>query len=310
MKRILSVAAAVIFATLFIPLIIVSLLSGTNDSPLETVSVYLNSEDRVEEMDIDEYLKCVVAAEMPADFEEEALKAQAVAARTYLKTHMLNEPPEEHKGAAVCADSAHCQAYISEAERRASWGDNANANWEKISEAVEDTGNLIMTYDGAPISAVYHSSSSGRTERAADVWGEDIPYLQSVESEGDLRSPKYKSEVRMSADDFKRIASENIEDIDWNSGLYGNISRSKAGGIVTLDVGGKSIRGTEFRKMFDLNSTNVELSGDSENIIMSVKGYGHGVGMSQYGANYFASEGEKFEEILKTYYLGVKIENW
>lgn len=315
MKRILAVVLAVLFATLFIPLIIVSLLSGTNDVPPETVSVYIKSEDRVEDMDISEYLKRVVSAEMPADFEPEALKAQAVAARTYLISRMNaaadGNSAEEHKGADVCTDSAHCQAYITEEARRETWtekGIDADEAWEKISDAVTDTDNLIMTYGGEPVSAVFHSASSGKTERAADVWGEDIPYLQSVESEGDLYSPKYASEVRMSAEDFKKIAESNIEGVSWENGFFGNIVRSGAGGIVTLDVGGVNIKGTELRRIYDLNSTNVELTETDGNIKMNVKGFGHGVGMSQYGADYMAKQGKKFDEILKSYYTGVKLE--
>ncbi|MCC8169096.1 MAG: stage II sporulation protein D [Oscillospiraceae bacterium] len=311
MKRILLVIVAVIFATLFIPFIIVSLLSGTNETA-ETVSVYIKSEDRVEEMEIDEYLTCVVAAEMPADFENEALKAQAVAARTYLYSHIEaaenGNIPEEHNGAVICTDSTHCQAYISEEERKKSWGGGADSNWKKIEKAVDGTKNQIMTYNSEPISAVFHSTSSGRTERAADVWGEDIPYLQSVESEGDLYSPKYISEVHISVDDFKRIISEKVPDADWSGELFGNISRSEAGGILTIDVGNRTIKGTEFRSILGLNSSNVEISERDGEITMSVKGYGHGVGMSQYGANYLASQGEGYEEILKTYYTGVEIE--
>lgn len=315
MKRILSVVIAVIFATLFIPLIIVSLLSGTNSPPESgTVSVYLKSEDRVEEMDINQYLKCTVAAEMPADFKTEALKAQAVAARTYLKTRMdaarNGAFAEEHKGADVCDDFAHCQAYLSEEKRRESWGDAADTNWEKISEAVEGTDALIMTYGGEPISAVFHSTSSGKTERAADVWGEDIEYLQSVSSEGDMYSPKYTSEVSISINEFMHTAEGNIEGVDWNNGLFGNIERSEAGGIITLDVGGKNISGTELRRIYGLNSTNAELRETEGNVVFSVKGYGHGVGMSQYGADYLAGQGKSYKDILKTYYKGVKIERW
>lgn len=315
MKRILSVIIAVIFATLFIPLIIVSLLSGTNSPPeSETVSVYLKSEDRIEEMDIDQYVKCTVAAEMPADFKTEALKAQAVAVRTYLKSRMDavrgGAFAEEHKGADVCDDFAHCQAYLSEEKRRESWGDAAAANWEKISAAVDGTDGLIMTYGGEPITAVFHSTSSGKTERAADVWGEDIAYLQSAPSEGDMYSPKYTSEVSISLDEFMRTGEDNIEGVDWNNGLYGNIERSEAGGIKTLDVGGVNISGTELRRIYGLNSTNAEINETDGKIVFSVKGYGHGVGMSQYGADYLAGQGKSCKEILKTYYKGVKIDKW
>jgi stage II sporulation protein D len=167
-----------------------------------------------------------------------------------------------------------------------------------------------MTYNGEPISAVFHSTSSGFTESAADVWGAEIPYLQSVESEGDLYSPKYMSEVTVSSDEFKSVVSANVQDVNWDGALFADISRSEAGGIKNITVGNQIISGTEFRKIFNLNSTNVELTERDGNIIMSVKGYGHGVGMSQYGANYLASQGENYEKILKTYYTDIEINNW
>ena len=166
-----------------------------------------------------------------------------------------------------------------------------------------------MTYNDEIISAVFHSTSSGMTESAVDVWGADVPYLQSVASTGDEESPKYHSELTLSEQEFKNIAEEKIDGVDWTNGLVSNINRSNAGGIVTIDVGGVNIKGTEFRNIFSLRSANVEISQENGNIKMSVKGFGHGVGMSQYGADYLARQGKTYEEILKTYYTGVEIEN-
>lgn len=315
MKRFIVLMLIVMFSTLLLPLAIIYLmgLGGDADIPIESgsVSVFLSDEGRTEEMDINEYLKCVVAAEMPADFEAEALKAQAVAARTYLYAHIEQAQKgniaEGHNGAAVCTDYTHCQAYMSENKRRESWGDAADANWEKVSDAVESTTGEIMTYNGETISAVFHSTSSGSTEAAADVWGSDVPYLQSVASVGDEQSPKYKSEVSMSEAEFKNIAGDKVNGIDWSKGVVTDIVRSGAGGIISLKLGGVEVKGTDFRTMFDLRSTNAEITNENGSVKMSVKGYGHGVGMSQYGANYLASQGKKYEEILKTYYTGVEI---
>lgn len=297
MKRVLITIIAVIFVTLFIPLIIVSFLSGTNEQK-PVISVYVKADDRVEEMEIDKYLAGVVAAEMPADFEKEALKAQAVAARTYLYSHISEAEKgniaESHNGAVICTDSTHCQAWTKDAQK-------------KIRQAVKDTKNQIITYNGEPISAVFHSTSPGRTESAADVWGAEVPYLQGVDSPGDIHSPKYISEVQISTEDFKKVISENIGEINWDNNLFGNIIRSQSGGIKTIDVGDHTIKGTELRRFLDLKSTNAELEEKEGNILIKVKGYGHGVGMSQYGANYFAREGMSYEEILKAYYTGVDI---
>lgn len=315
MKRFIVLMLIVLFSTLLLPLAIIYLmgLGGNADVPIESgsVSVFLSDEGRTEEMDINEYLKCVVAAEMPADFEAEALKAQAVAARTYLYSHIEQAQKgniaEGHNGAAVCTDSSHCQAYISADKRRKSWGDAADANWEKVSGAVESTTGEIMTYNGETISAVFHSTSSGSTEAAVDVWGSDVPYLQSVASVGDEQSPKYKSEVSMSEAEFKNIAEDKVDGVDWSKGVVTDIARSGAGGIISLKLGGIEVKGTDFRTIFDLRSTNVEIINENGSVKMSVKGYGHGVGMSQYGANYLASQGKKYEEILKTYYTDVEI---
>lgn len=312
MKKVIAVMLIVIFITLLLPLAVVWIIGRmeNDDIKADTVSVYLTDEEKVVDMDINEYLKCVVAAEMPADFEEEALKAQAVAARTYLYSHIEDvkrNVNEVHNGAVMCTDSTHCQAYITEEKRRESWGDGADEKWDRISCAVEETTGEIMMYEDKIISAVFHSTSSGMTESAVDVWGKDVPYLRSVDSGGDIKSPKYKSELVLGEDEFKNIASSELKGVDWSKGLVSDINRSQAGGIISISVGGVNIKGSEFRKMFSLRSTNVEITQSDGDVKMAVKGYGHGVGMSQYGANYLAMQGAEYKEILKTYYKGVDI---
>lgn len=317
MKKILVIFLGVIFVTLLLPLAVVYLLgfgmSGQDSGKgADTVRVYISDEQKTEIMDIDEYIKGVVAAEMPADFEEEALKAQAVAARTYLYSRITQfdngNISEEHPDAPVCTDYKHCQAYISKEKRFTGWGDKAEENWDKITRAVSETTGRIMTYGGEIISALFHSTSSGVTEDAADVWGSDVPYLKSVRSEGDMESPKYLSSLRISVDEYKAAAEEKLGSVDWSKPLYDNIERSGAGGIISIEIGGVKVRGVDFRTMFDLRSTNAEITEKDGCIIMSVRGYGHGVGMSQYGANYMAEQGSGYEEILKTYYTGIEIE--
>ena len=305
------IAAAV---TALIPAVVL-VKYGKYQKPLpeseETVSVYILAEDKVVEMQKSQYLKEVVSAEMPASFEFEALKAQAVAARSYLvsrqNAYKISGTPEEHKGADICTDPTHCKAWISEEKRRESWGADADKNWDKVSRAVEETKGEVITYNGEVISAVFHSTSSGKTESSKDVWGGDRPYLVSVESYGDTLSPKYKSEKEMSLDEFKKTAEKNIDGVDFSKGIIGDIARSDAGGILTVEIGGVAVKGTVFRKIYDLRSTNAEITIDKNTVKFDVKGFGHGVGMSQYGANYLASQGKNYEEILKTYYTGVEI---
>lgn len=318
MKRILTIILMILILTFLIPYFIISKFSDFYTPPGEekgetydTISVYIKDEDRVAEMDMSQYLKEVTAAEMPAEFETEALKAQATAARTYLVNRINagnKEAKEQHKGADICTDATHCKAWISEEKRRELWGEEkADEYWNKISDAVESTAGVLITYNGAPISAVFHSTSSGFTENAEDVWGGSVPYLVSVESKGEEQSPRYRSERTLSIDEFKSIAEQNIEGVDWSQGLFGDIQRSEAGGIKSIVVGGVSVKGSDFRFMYDLRSANIEITETADSVTMQVTGFGHGVGMSQYGANYLASCGMNYVDILKTYYTGVEV---
>jgi len=314
LKKILLFLLFILVITLIIPVIVYYKYGKYEQPPEESediISVYVTSEDKVVEMSKSQYLKEVVSAEMPADFHIEALKAQAVAARSYLTSRMnaykQSEKPKEHKGADICTDPTHCKAWISQEKRMESWGDSAKSNWDKISRAVDETSGQIITYNNEVISAVFHSTSSGRTENSKDVWGGDRPYLVSVESPGDLYSPKYKSEKSISVEEFKKTISNNIENVDFNKELVGEIERSEAGGIITISVGGVEIKGSKLRTLFDLRSTNINVTVTGDTVNFDVTGYGHGVGMSQYGANYLANQGTNYIDILKTYYQGVEI---
>ena len=310
MKKILAAVIYITFITVLLPMIIILISDKIyTDEKKEYISIYVSDENRVEKMNVSQYLKEVTAAEMPADFNIEALKAQAVAARTYMRYKIkAGGNPEEHKDAPLCTDYHHCKAWMSEKDRRSSWDeDKRDEYWGKISRAVDETAGQIMVYDGKPINAVFHSTSSGMTENAKDVWGGDIPYLVSVESRGDELSPKYSSEYCCTSEEFKNKIFENVQAANEESEPYSDIIRSDAGGIISICVYGAQIKGTEFRKIFDLRSTNVTLENDGSTIKMSVKGYGHGVGMSQYGANYLAGEGLGYKDILEKYYTGAQL---
>jgi len=314
MKKLLIIMLISALITVLIPLLMLS-KHGKYEPPTpeaeETISVYIVDEDKVCEMKKSQYLKEVVSAEMPATFEQEALKAQAVAARSYFdarqNAYKISGKPDCHKGADICTDFTHCKAWISEEKRRESWGKDADELWDKVSRAVDETKDEVITYNNEVISAVFHSTSSGKTENSKDVWGGDRPYLVSVDSPGDAESPKYKSEKVLSLTEFMEIAKKNIENTDFSKEIIGDIKRSDAGGILTISIGGVTVKGTKFREIFDLRSTNATITVDEKNVKFNVKGYGHGVGMSQYGANYLASQGKNYKEILTTYYTGVEI---
>lgn len=288
-----------------LPCIMINIFAPPTKQVQKTVKVYFKDEEETREMDFEEYIKGVVAAEMPANFEIEALKAQAVAARSYALHKMKGG--KEDNGADVCTDFAHCQAYITDEKARANWGENADNNFKKISQAVDETSGKIMEYDGEVVTAVFHSTSSGATESAIDVWGGDVPYLTGVKSEGEHLSPKYLSTVTVGIDVFKEKLKEENEKVDFAKPIIADVDRSESGGIKTIVLYGEKFKGTRLRSLFSLRSTNFDMSIDNENVIFNVKGNGHGVGMSQYGANYMASVGKKYDEILLTYYTGVKI---
>lgn len=314
MRRIAIFLVLTILISIGIPALFV-LNCGRYKKPLsedvELMKVYITKEDRVEEMTKGQYLREVVSAEMPASFEMEALKAQAVAARSYLTARMnaykKDGNPPEHKDADICTDPAHCKAWISETERKNLWGDEADKNWDKISRAVSETSGEVIYYGKEVVSAVFFSTSSGKTENSKDVWGGERAYLVSVESPGEENAPNFKSEKTISVDELKRVISENIEGVDFSNGVFGEIIRSDAGGIITINLGGVPVKGTLFRTMFDLKSTNVNITVENNNVHFDVTGYGHGVGMSQYGANAMARRGADYKSILTHYYQNTEV---
>jgi len=273
------------------------------------IDVYFVSEDKVVNMKTEDYIRGVLMAEMPGEFEVEALKAQAVASRTYMaQKATVSSAAQEHKGADVCTDYAHCQAYISDDEAKNKWGKNARRYLKKCKNAVDDTSGIIAVFDDEPIKAVFHSVSGGRTENASDVWGADVKYLRSVDSPGEESAPGYTSEVKIGLDEFKAKLSDSFG-IDFSEGIVGETIRSDGGKVKTIQLGNKTIKGTEMRTAFGLKSTNFDIKISGEDVVFSVRGYGHGVGMSQYGANHLAKQGKGYREILKKYYNGIEFKS-
>lgn len=279
-----------------------------------TVKVYFADTDEVKTMNLEDYIIGVVTAEMPASFNEEALKAQSVASRSYTLSKIkanknLGDTSDFHKGADICTDFKHCQAYTSKEEAYKNWGSNAPGYYKKISNAVYDTKGEILTYKGEVISAVFHSSNSGKTENSKDIWGGDYPYLASVESFGEENAPKYKTNVKISVNEFKHKLKSEYDDITFDT-LIGESTYTSGGSVDEINIGNKKIKGTAMRRIFNLYSANFKIEQLGDNIIFNVTGHGHGVGMSQYGANYMASIGKTYKEILLNYYTDVKISEY
>ena len=264
--------------------------------------------ETVETLALDEYLQGVVASEMPALFPEEALKAQAVAARTYALNRASVTPDKSHNGAMLCTNPAHCKAYKPLAVAAANWGISREQYSDKIINAVSSTDGEILLYDGKPISAVFHSASAGKTERAADVWGSDVPYLQSVESFGEQEAPAYYGTVEIPADEFKAAFEKKWSGGDFSEApdkWFKNSTRSEAGGVVSVYVGGVKLSGNQVRSLVGLRSANFTVKFKDGKLIFDTLGYGHCVGMSQYGARAMAKQGKNYREILSWYYKGI-----
>ena len=278
-----------------------------------TIKLLHKDENKIEEIDLDEYLYGVVSAEMPASFEEEALKAQAVVARTYTIYKIVNNDGK-HGEADICDDSTCCQAWISEQDRKDRWDeDEKEENWNKIVNAVNSTQGKIVTYNGEPINAFFHSNSGGTTEAPIEVWGgSGYPYLQSVATAGEDAYSQYSSEAEFTEAEFEEKIKELHSDfeIDFEDENCIKIEEYTEGNRVkTIKIGNLELSGVEVRNIFGLRSANFTVTIEDNKIKFEVIGYGHGVGMSQTGADSLAKEGKTYEEIIHHYYTGVEIED-
>lgn len=276
-----------------------------------TIKLYHAKTGEIEELPIDEYLYGVVSAEMPANYEQEALKAQAVVARTYT-LYQIMKSNGKHGEADICDDSSCCQAWISKEERLAKWEENVrDSNWDKIVKAVDSTQGEMITYQGEPIDAFFHANSGGTTETATNVWGgANFPYLQSVETAGEDTYSGYASEVELSKDELVNKLKEKHADIEINFDEQDAIKimeYTESGRVRIIKFGNIEMAGTEARTLLGLRSTNFSFEIKEDIIKFSVIGYGHGVGMSQTGADSMAKSGSNYQEIIQHFYTGVEI---
>lgn len=262
------------------------------------------------ETTLSDWLPGVVAAEMPASFEPEALKAQAVAARTYILDRAAH-PVEAHPEAAVCDDPGCCCAWISEETMRDNWGRGFRKNRARVRAAVRETAGQRLTFAGEPIRAVFHSASAGRTESSEALWG-PLPYLVSVESpETAADVPGFETEVRLTPEELRASltsAYPNIALPEDPAAWLGGLSTDESGRAAYLTIGDQTIPGAEARALFSLRSTAFTAAYSDGEFVFTVRGSGHGVGMSQYGANVMAKRGSDYEEILAHYYPGTTLE--
>lgn len=269
----------------------------------------LQPDGTVENLTLEDYLRGVLAAEMPASFHAEALKAQAVAARTYFLYQRVNAGGK-HANADLCTDPGCCQAYLTQEQAAAGWGSDAPRYLEKLAQAVADTDGLVCLYDGQPIDAVFFASAAGRTSDAQAVWGGSVPYLVSVASPEGEEVPNWRSEVTFTPEEFTSKVHAVYPDAQltgpasqWLTGL----TTDNSGAVSSLMVGGVTLTGPQVRSLLGLRSAHFVPTTTDTALTFQVTGHGHGVGMSQYGANALAAEGKSFQEILCWYYTGITV---
>ena len=333
MKKVYIVLFMLIFCTFAIPIIFTKntvsgkIANDTNETTentteeiqmidynykqYDTIKLLHADTGEIEELPLDTYLLGVVSAEMPANFEQEALNAQALVARTYT-IYSIVHSGGKHGEADICDDSGCCQAWISKEDRMARWDEaQREDNWRKIEIAVNTTAGKIITYNGEVIDAFFHSNSGGTTEAPVNVWGgTNYPYLQSVETAGEDAYSQYSSEVVLTKEEFqnKILAKHSDFTIDYSqTDCIQILEYTESGRIKTIKIGNLNLSGVEVRTLLGLRSANFEVSLDGDNIKFSVKGYGHGVGMSQTGADSMSKQGSNYEEIVKHFYTGVEI---
>lgn len=284
-------------------------LFHSKSSEAASVTVYLAKDNRLVSLPTEEYLIGVVAMEMPASYHMEALKAQAVASRTRLKAGRL-----EHVGAMACSDPAHCQGYLDVAGQQAKWGEEYSIYRGRIEAAVKETANQIITYEGKPITVLFHAVSGGHTEDAKAVFGEDVPYLKGVESGGEEGVSHFETVQTLSLSDAAKLLNAAFPNAhlnaEWLPLQILPLSYSDSGRVASLQLGDIIVSGRDMRQALGLSSTCFSVQFTDYAVTFLQKGYGHGVGMSQAGANAMAAKGGDYKTILRHYYQGTDLSNW
>ena len=287
-------------------------VSGAADDPdpaeaLDNRTVRLLAGEEILELSMEDYLTGVLLSEMPVDFSPEARKAQVVAARTFT-CRKLESP--KHTQADVCADFACCQAWTSRGDLERKYGDDFTAVWQSAQELVRESAGEVLTFGGELIDAVYFSCSGGATEAAVAVWGTDVPYLQSVESPGEEIAPRFSSQEIFAPAEFSEILRAENPDVHLTGSpetWVGETADTEGRSVETCVIGGIAFSGTKLRQLFGLNSARFTLMLKDGQFVFDVQGFGHRVGMSQYGAEGMARLGFSYRTILLYYYQGAEI---
>ncbi|RAP29639.1 hypothetical protein C2W64_03289 [Brevibacillus laterosporus] len=274
------------------------------------INVFRSKLNQIEKMPLETYIEGVVAAEMPAEFELEALKAQAMAARTYIVRRLAEGNFQDVPKGAHVLDTVRHQAFLGEVERKEMWGKQYEWKQNRIHQAVKGTLGKVLTYEGKPIDATFFSTSNGFTENAEDYWSARIPYLRSVASPWDIDSPRYEQSVQIPLKQFQQKLGVMIVATASDGNWYSVEERTAGNRIGRIKVGEKEFSGKEIREKLSLSSSSFSMKIKQGNVVITTKGYGHGVGMSQWGANGMAKAGKSAEQIVKYYYKGITMQDY
>lgn len=280
-------------------------LYQNNDTSYTAETFKVLKDNEVIKLSAKDYVFGVVAAEMPALYHEEALKAQAVAAYTFA-CYRKNTAAESDYDITADGDTAQCFITRDEAKKR--WGEKADEYTKKIDDCIKAVAGELLCFDNQPIFPAYHAISPGKTNTCLDVWAKDIPYLKSVESSGDSLAQGYLSEAKFSAEELaKKLKSISLPSGDAEN-YFSDISLTDNGYVKQIKYCGTLVQGSQITKLLDLRSSNFTVKFTDKNFVFSVTGYGHGVGMSQTGADYMAKKGHTYKEILSHYYSGASLQ--
>lgn len=275
----------------------------------EYFSILDRSTGQIEKVAVIDYLYGAVAAELPPGFHSEAMKAQAVASHTYA-LYCREHPVSELGGADFSTDPSNWEGYVTKEQMLERYPDLGETYWKKITDAVDEVASTVLVYQEEPILAAYHSMSAGATEFASNVWNGTVPYLVPVDSVGDTLADQFETSVTFSAEQIRGILTEAYPDLTLDGDTrswFQIVSRSPSGYVLTLQAGNLQISGKDLRTLLGLRSTNFTITAQTDSFLFTTKGYGHGVGLSQYGADYMARQGSGYEEILLHYYTGAQL---
>ena len=281
------------------------------ETAVKTIKVLRTGSGNIVEKDIFDYVKGAVAGEISPEYEKEAIKAQTVVCYTYALWLRKNADRSNLYGADISDDPLKFQSYLDDDELRDKWGEKFEEYSDKINECVSEVIGQYLEYDGEPIMACFHALSTGKTESAKNVWGSDVPYLQSVTANGDLLSPDIDSTVTLSEEKFKNCA-EKLDGVKLSKDSakwIGKNTTTKSGYVTAMVIGSKTFSGSDIRSAFSLRSPAFTVKKTEKGFVFSVKGYGHLVGMSQYSADYMARQGADYKDILLHFFKGTEIKN-